>query len=71
MPHQVDSAVEKHPPEVCVLAFSEQVDTGLDSKLGTAFDQLGELIVIETLEQAERSEFVDALTTSHHDGARP
>lgn len=48
-----------------MLAFSEQFDTGLDSKLGTAFDQLGELIVIETLEQAERSEFVGA----HHNVA--
>src|SRR5215471_6757313 len=60
VPHQVDSAVQKHPPEVRGLTFSEQSDTGLDSNLGTAIDQLSELIVFETLEQAERPQLIDA-----------
>jgi hypothetical protein len=60
MPHQVDGAIQKHPPKVRRRAFSEQLDTGLDSNLGTAIDQLSKLIIVETLEQAEGSQLFDA-----------
>jgi hypothetical protein len=59
MTHQVDRAVQKHPPEVRRLAFSEQFDTGLDSNLLAPCDQLGQLIVGKAREQAERSKLID------------
>ena len=34
--HQVDRAVDEHPPEVRVLTLVEQLDTRLDADLGTA-----------------------------------
>jgi hypothetical protein len=38
----------------------EQLDPGLDRDLGAALDQLGELVVAEAVEEAERAELVDA-----------
>ena len=43
-----------------MLALVEQLDPGHDADLGTAFDQLRELIVCEAIEEAQRSELVDA-----------
>ena len=60
MAHQVDSPVQKYPPEVRRLAFSEQFDGGVDSNHFAAFDQVGKLVVIEAREQAERSKLIDA-----------
>jgi len=60
MPQQVDSPVQKYPPEVRRLAFSEQFDRGFDPNHFAAFDQFGKLIVIEAREQAQRSKLIDA-----------
>jgi hypothetical protein len=43
--HQVDGAVDEHPPEVRVLALTEQVRSWLDGNLGAALDQVRQLIV--------------------------
>ena len=59
MAHQVDRPIDEHPPKVSVLTLPEQVDTGLDAHLGAGLDQLRELIVGETVEDAERAEIVD------------
>ena len=40
MAHQVDGTVHEHPPEIRVLALSEQLHAGLDANLGPALDQL-------------------------------
>jgi hypothetical protein len=56
---EVDGAVDEQPPVVRVLALVEQVDAGLDADFGTARDQLGELIVGQAVEDAERAELVD------------
>ena len=60
MADEVDGAVDEHPPEVGVLALAEQLDAGLDRDLGAALDQLGELLVGQAVEEAERAEVVDA-----------
>ena len=60
MADEVDRPVDEHPPEVGVLALVEQLDPGLDRDLGAALDQLGELVVGEAVEEAERAELVDA-----------
>ena len=57
---EVDGAVDQHPPEVGVLALAEQLDAGLDRDLGAALDQLGELVVGQAVEDAQRAELVDA-----------
>ena len=60
MADQVDGTVDEHPPVVGGLALVEQLDPGLDADLGAALDQLGELLVAQTVEDAERAELVDA-----------
>ena len=60
MADEVDGAVDEQPPEVRALSLAEQVDPGLDRYLGTALDQLGELVVAEAVEEAERAELVGA-----------
>ena len=57
---QVDGAVDQHPPEVRVLALAEQLDPGLDPHLGAAREQLGELVVGQAVEDAQRAQVVDA-----------
>ena len=32
MPDEIDSAIDQHPPEVCVLALVEQIDAWLDGE---------------------------------------
>lgn len=57
--YQVDGALDERPPVVRVLALVEQFDAGLDAHLGTAGDQLGQLVPGQAVEQAERGEIVD------------
>jgi hypothetical protein len=60
MTDEVDGTVDEQPPEVRALSLVEQLDPGLDLHLGPALDQLGELVVAEAVEEAERTELVDA-----------
>jgi len=57
---EVDGTVDQHPPEIRVLTFAEQIDPGLDANFGAALDQLGELIVGQAVEDAQRAGLVDA-----------
>jgi hypothetical protein len=60
MADEVDGTVDEQPPEVRPLSLAEQIDPGLDRYLGTALDQLGELVVAEAVKEAERAELVGA-----------
>ena len=60
MAHQVDGAIDEHPPKVRVLTLVEQIGAGLDANLGTALGQLGELIVSQAVEQAQSAKGVGA-----------
>ena len=55
---EVDGPVDQQPPVVGVLALMEQLDPGLDGELGPALDQLGQLVVAEAVEDAERAELL-------------
>jgi hypothetical protein len=54
--HEVDGAIEEHPPKVRVLTLAKQMGPGLDANLGTARGQLRELIVSQAVEQAQSAE---------------
>ena len=58
--HKVDGTVHQHPPEVRVFTLVEQVDAGLDAHLGASLDQFRQLLVTQTIEDAERAEVGDA-----------
>ena len=60
MPDEVDGAVHEDPPEVGVLARSEQIDPGLYADLRAALEQLAELLVRQAVEDAERAKVVEA-----------
>jgi hypothetical protein len=57
--HEVDGAVEQHPPEVSVLALAEHIRPRLDANLGAPPGQLRELVIGQAFENAERAELVD------------
>jgi hypothetical protein len=59
MADQVNGTLDEHPPEVRVLTLAEQIDPGLDTNLGTALDQLRELLVGQAVEDGQRAELVD------------
>ena len=56
VPDEIDGAVEQDPPVVRVLALAEQLGAGLDPDLGTARDQVGELIVGQPAKHLEDTE---------------
>jgi hypothetical protein len=55
---EVDGTLDEHPPEVRMLALAEQLVAGHHAYLGTAIEQVGELIVGEALEEAQSAELV-------------
>ena len=60
MAHQVNGTVHQYPPVIRVLALSEQLQAGLDADLGTALDQLSQLVIGQAVKDGERAKFVGA-----------
>jgi hypothetical protein len=60
VPHEVDGALDEHPPEIRVLTLAEQLGSGLDANLGTALGQLSELIIGQAVEEAKSAKLVGA-----------
>ena len=59
MADEIDSAVDEHPPEVRMLALMEQIDARLDPNFSTVLDQIGELIICQAVEDAQRAKIID------------
>ena len=59
MPDEINGTVDEHPPEVRMLALVEQIDAGLDGNLSAALDQIGELIICQAVEDAQRAKIIE------------
>ena len=59
MPDEINCTFYQHPPEIRVLAFPKQVDAGLDANLSPTRDQIRELIICQTTEDAQRAKIIN------------
>ena len=59
MPDEINGTLYQHPPEVRILALPKQVDAGLDANLSAAHDQICELIICQTIEDAQRAKIIN------------
>ena len=56
VPHQVEPALDEHPPEVGRLSFPERLVTGAEAHLLAGREQRAELVVRHPVEQAQRAQ---------------
>jgi hypothetical protein len=60
MADEFDGTIDERPPEVRGLALAEQIDAGFDPDLRAGLSQLGELLVRQTVEEAEHPKIIDS-----------
>jgi hypothetical protein len=60
MPDEIDGAFDQQPPKVCMISLVKEIDTWLNGNFSSALDQIGELIICQAVEDAQRAELISA-----------